>query len=93
MLIRKEHPDASSSGIRYRANFTKVKEATMVRCAFYLLLDGKLLYQISMEQIKNFLVTGEGLLWVDMEDVKERGRAVEGITRPLLDVQHLRSLR
>ena len=65
----------------------------MIKSAFYLAPDGKLLDQLSMEQIKNFLATGEGLLWVDIEDVKERGRAVEGITRPLLDVQHLRPLR
>ena len=41
----------------------------MIKCAFYLAPDGKLLDQLSMEQIKNFLATGEGLLWVDMEDV------------------------
>jgi len=41
----------------------------MIQCAFYLAPDGKLLDQLSMEQIKNFLATGEGLLWVDIEDV------------------------
>ena len=41
----------------------------MIQCTFYLAPDGKLLDQLSMEQIKNFLATGEGLLWVDMEDV------------------------
>ena len=64
----------------------------MIQCALYLAPDGKLLDQLSTEQIKSFLATGEGLLWVDMEDVKERGRAVEGITRPLLDVNQLRTL-
>jgi magnesium transporter len=43
----------------------------MVQCAFYLAPDGKLLDQLSMEQIKNFLATGEGLLWVDIEDVTD----------------------
>jgi len=41
----------------------------MRKYAFYLAPDGKLLDQLSVEQIKNFLATGEGLLWVDMEDV------------------------
>ena len=41
----------------------------MIQCAFYLAPDGKLLDQLSMEQIKSFLATGEGLLWVDIEDV------------------------
>jgi magnesium transporter len=41
----------------------------MIKCAFYLTPDGKLLDQLSIEQIKNFLATGEGLLWVDIEDV------------------------
>ena len=41
----------------------------MIQCAFYLAPDGKLLDQLSTEQIKSFLATGEGLLWVDMEDV------------------------
>ena len=41
----------------------------MIKCAFYLAPDGKLLDQLGTEQIKNFLATGEGLLWVDMEDV------------------------
>ena len=61
----------------------------MIQCAFYLAPDGKLLDQLSTEQIKSFLAIGEGLLWVDMEDVKRRGRAVDRITRPLLDLQHL----
>jgi magnesium transporter len=42
----------------------------MIERAFYLGPDGKLLDQLSTEQIKNFAATGEGLLWVDMEDVK-----------------------
>jgi len=41
----------------------------MIKCAFYLTPDGELLDQLGMEQIRNFLATGEGLLWVDMEDV------------------------
>jgi magnesium transporter len=43
----------------------------MIKSAFYLAPDGKLLDQLSMEQIKNFLATGEGLLWVDIEDVTD----------------------
>jgi len=43
----------------------------MIQCAFYLAPDGKLLDQLSIEQIRNFLATGEGLLWVDMEDVTD----------------------
>jgi magnesium transporter len=41
----------------------------MIQCAFYLTPDGELREQLSTEQIKNFLATREGLLWVDMEDV------------------------
>jgi len=41
----------------------------MIQSSFYLAPDGKLLEQLSIEQIKNFLATGDGLLWVDMEDV------------------------
>ena len=41
----------------------------MIQCTFYLTPDGKLLDQPDMEQIKDFLATGQGLLWVDMEDV------------------------
>lgn len=41
----------------------------MIQCAFYLAPDGKLLDQLSMEQVRDFLATGEGLLWLDMEDV------------------------
>jgi magnesium transporter len=44
----------------------------MIQYAFYLAPDGKLLDQLSMEQIKGFLATGEGLLWVDMEDVTDK---------------------
>jgi magnesium transporter len=43
----------------------------MMKCAFYLAPDGELLDQLSIEQIKNFLATGEGLLWVDIEDVTD----------------------
>jgi len=41
----------------------------MIQCAFYLTSDGQLLDQLSMEQVRQFLATGEGLLWLDMEDV------------------------
>jgi magnesium transporter len=43
----------------------------MIQCAFYLTPDGELLDQLDTEQIKGFLATGEGLLWVDMEDVTD----------------------
>ena len=42
----------------------------MIQCTFYLTPDGKLLDQLSIEQIKSFLATGEGLLWVDIEDME-----------------------
>jgi magnesium transporter len=41
----------------------------MIKCAFYLAPDDKLLDRLGTEQIRNFLATGEGLLWVDMENV------------------------
>jgi magnesium transporter len=41
----------------------------VIQCAFYLGPDGNLLDQLSTEQVRDFLATGEGLLWVDMEDV------------------------
>jgi magnesium transporter len=41
----------------------------MIERTFYLGPDGKLLDQLRAEQISGFLATGEGLLWVDMEDV------------------------
>ena len=43
----------------------------MIQSAFYLSPDGNLLDQLGTEQIRNFLATGEGLLWVDMEDVTD----------------------
>jgi len=43
----------------------------MTKCAFYLAPDGKLLDQLDIEQIRKFLATGEGLLWVDIEDVTD----------------------
>jgi len=43
----------------------------MIQCAFYLTPDGELLEQLGIEQIKGFLATGEGLLWVDMEAVTD----------------------
>jgi magnesium transporter len=36
--------------------------------ALYLAPDGRLLDQLSVEQIRNSVASGEGLLWVDMED-------------------------
>jgi magnesium transporter len=41
----------------------------MIKCAFYLAADGQLLDQSGTEQITDLLATGEGLLWVDIEDV------------------------
>ncbi len=43
----------------------------MRKCAFYLTPNGELLDQLGTEQIKSFLATGEGLLWVDVEDVTD----------------------
>ena len=40
----------------------------MIKCAFYLTPDRKLLSELSVEQIKDSLATGEGLLWVDIEE-------------------------
>jgi len=41
----------------------------MIKCACYLAPDGELLDQLGTEQIRNFLATGEGLVWLDIEDV------------------------
>jgi len=41
----------------------------MIKSAFYLAPDGEFLEQLDTQQIKSFLATGEGLLWVDMENV------------------------
>jgi magnesium transporter len=41
----------------------------MMKCGFYLAPDDKLLDQLDTEQIRDFLATGEGLLWIDMENV------------------------
>ena len=43
----------------------------MIKCAFYLTPDGTLLDKLTIEQIRDFVATGEGLLWVDMEDVTD----------------------
>jgi magnesium transporter len=48
----------------------------MIKCAFYLTPDGEILDQLGMEQIKGFLATGEGLLWIDMEDVMDEDAEV-----------------
>jgi magnesium transporter len=45
------------------------EEVMMIQCTFYLTPDGRLLDQLSQEQLKGFLATGEGLLWVDIEDM------------------------
>jgi len=44
----------------------------MIKSAFYLAPDGKFLEQLDTQQIKSFLATGEGLLWVDMENVTDK---------------------
>jgi magnesium transporter len=44
----------------------------MIKSAFYLAPDGELSDQLGTEQIRNFLATGEGLLWVDTEDVTNK---------------------
>jgi len=41
----------------------------MIECAFYLAPDGRLLDQLSSDQIRDLLATGEGLLWVDIQDM------------------------
>ncbi|MFO7995638.1 MAG: magnesium/cobalt transporter CorA [Dehalococcoidia bacterium] len=41
----------------------------MIQCAFYLTPDGRLLDKLTTEQIRDFLASGEGLLWVDMENM------------------------
>lgn len=40
----------------------------MIKHTLYLTPDGRLLDELSVEQIRNFVATGEGLLWMDMED-------------------------
>lgn len=44
----------------------------MIKFTFYMAPDGKLLNQLDREQIKNFLATKGGLLWIDIEDVTEK---------------------
>ncbi len=41
----------------------------MIRCACYMAPDGKLLDQLNIDQVRDCLATGEGLLWLDMEDL------------------------
>ncbi len=41
----------------------------MIKSSCYLTPDGRLLDQLKTEQIRDSLATGEGLLWLDMEDV------------------------
>ncbi len=41
----------------------------MIRCACYLAPDGRLLDQLNIDQVRDCLATGEGLLWLDMEDL------------------------
>lgn len=40
----------------------------MIKNTFYLCPDGRLLEQLTTQEVANFLATGEGLLWVDIED-------------------------
>ena len=40
----------------------------MIKFAFYLAPDGKLPQQVEIDQISSLLATGNGLLWVDIED-------------------------
>jgi len=58
----------------------------MIQCTFYLKPDGELQDQLNLEQIKNSLATGEGLLWVDIEDVTDEDAEL------LSDVFHLHPL-
>lgn len=58
----------------------------MIRCALYLAPDGKLSQQLSVEQIKNALASGEGLLWLDTQDVASEERQL------LLEVFHFHPL-
>ena len=41
----------------------------MIKSALYLAPDGKLLDQLGVEQMRSFLAAGEGLLWVDIQDM------------------------
>jgi magnesium transporter len=43
----------------------------MIQSTFYLTADGRLLDQLSPEQLRSFLATGEGLLWVDIQDMSD----------------------
>ena len=43
----------------------------MIKCAFYMAPGGELIDQLDKEQIKDFLTKKEGLLWIDIEDVKD----------------------
>ena len=43
----------------------------MIKCVFYMGPDGEFLDQLEMEQIRKLLATGEGLLWVDIEDATD----------------------
>jgi magnesium transporter len=52
----------------------------MIKSAFYLAPDGQLLNDLNIEQIKNYVAAGDGLLWVDMEDVtNEDGELLSSI--------------
>jgi len=43
----------------------------MIQSALYMAPDGTLTDRLSIEQIKSFLASGEGLLWVDFEGVTD----------------------
>jgi magnesium transporter len=45
------------------------EEVMMIQCTFYLTPDGRLLDQLSPEQLRGFVAAGEGLVWVDIEDM------------------------
>ena len=45
----------------------------MLNASYYPVKDGKLLKDLNLEQIKDFLARDDGLLWVDLEDTSEAG--------------------
>jgi len=46
----------------------------MINASYYLGTDGKLLTDLSREQIKDFLARGDGLLWLDLQETNEADR-------------------
>jgi magnesium transporter len=52
----------------------------MVKYACYLGPDGRLLDGLKTEQIRNYVATGDGLIWLDIEDVtNEDGELLTGV--------------